>query len=183
MQQDIHWKSEYYHTSEHCRLSRLADRLEIQSHITGRYENTDIDLRYTLLTDLQWQVRSFTVNSRLNAVTTIITGAKTNTGSWLINGRPDPALDTCIDIDISLTPFTNSLPINRLSFIFGQPQQINVVYINILAGQVLHKQQQYTFLSPARYHFATIPNDFEAVITTDANGLVTDYPGLFTRGK
>jgi len=183
MQQDIRWKSEYYHTSEHCQLSRLADRLEIQSHITGRYENTAVDLRYTIHTDLQWQVRSFTVNSRLDDMTTIITGAKTRTGTWLINGLPDPALDTCIDIDISLTPFTNSLPINRLSFIPDQPQQIHVVYMDILTKQILHRQQQYTCLSPTRYHFANIPNDFEADITTDENGLVTDYPGLFTRIK
>ena len=35
-------------------------------------------------------------------------------GRWQIDGRDAPDLDGCLDLDIQVTPFTNSLPIRRL---------------------------------------------------------------------
>ena len=41
--------------------------------------------------------------------------------------------------------------------------------------------QVYKRISEEKYHYENIPNDFEADITVDENGLVVDYPSLFTR--
>lgn len=58
---------------------------------------------------------------------------------------------------------------------------IRVIYLDLLEGQVQPVRQQYTRLSETQYHYQNVPNDFEAVITVDALGLVVDYPQLFTR--
>jgi uncharacterized protein len=65
-----------------------------------------------------------------------------------------------------LTPFTNTLPINRLKLAEKQHEQIPVLYLDILGGQAVAVQQKYTRLSP---------------ISVDASGLVVKYPGLFER--
>ena len=63
----------------------------------------------------------------------------------------------CIDIDISLTPFTNSLPINRLEWELNKPRQINVMFLDILSHEIIPVQQRYTKLSNTEYKFETRP--------------------------
>jgi uncharacterized protein len=82
-------------------------------------------------------------------------------------------LNGCIDIDFTLTPFTNTLPIRRLNWQAGVSQGIQVVYI------VYPARQTYTCLSDTRYHFRM--DDFEREIQVNAEGLVIDYPDLFER--
>ncbi len=89
----------------------------------------------------------------------------------------------CIDIDISLTPFTNSLPINRLQWRLNKPQQIKVLFLDILSQEILAVQQRYTKLSETEYKFENVPNDFEAIINVDDSGMVVNYPELFVRTR
>jgi uncharacterized protein len=100
-------------------------------------------------------------------------------GNWTSEGIPASEFEGCIDVDISLTPFTNSLPINRLQWEKDKCQQINVLFVDVLGGTVTRRQQRYTKLSKAEFRFENVPNDFEAVITVDEFGLVVSYPQLF----
>jgi uncharacterized protein len=94
---------------------------------------------------------------------------------------PDERFAGCIDIDIPLTPFTNTLPVSRLNLKNGEEQRIKVIYLDILEATIRPVQQKYTRLSPTVYHYENIPNDFEADITVDDRGFVVDYPSLFRR--
>ncbi len=42
-----------------------------------------------------------------------------DTGLWLVNGAPEPRLTHCQDVDIGVTPATNTLPIRRLCLPVG----------------------------------------------------------------
>ena len=59
--------------------------------------------------------------------------------------------------------------------------QIRVIYIDVLEGEIKPVHQKYSCLSPTEYQYENVPNDFEAVITVDENGFVVDYPSLFVR--
>jgi uncharacterized protein len=87
----------------------------------------------------------------------------------------------CLDVDIPLTPFTNSLPINRLQLALGEARQIRVIYLDLLERRIVPVNQKYIRLSRTEYHYENVPNDFEARIKVDDAGLVVDYPGLFVR--
>src|SRR5258708_4647886 len=51
-------------------------------------------------------------------------------GHWsTISGDPLPSLEGCIDVDISATPFTNTLPIRRLALSPGQSVELLVAYV------------------------------------------------------
>lgn len=102
-------------------------------------------------------------------------------GNWIVNGKGDKNFDGCIDIDIPLTPLTNTLPINRLNISPDQEQQIRVIYCDLLQGKFTAVNQKYIRRSDSIYHYQNVPNDFEAEIEVDAHGLVIDYPQLFVR--
>jgi hypothetical protein len=93
-----------------------------------------------------------------------------------------PALDGCLDVDLSATPFTNTLPIRRLALAPGWAAEITVVYVDVPALRIGVSRQRYRCLTwgPAGgvYRYENAAGDFAADITVDADGLVVEYPQI-----
>ncbi len=107
-------------------------------------------------------------------------------GHWKRGGgEPMPELDGCIDVDISATPFTNTLPIRRLGLDPGEFADVDVAYVRVPELLVGLERQRYGCLEAQAngglYHFEALPSGFTAELPVDADGLVIDYPGLFRR--
>lgn len=84
-------------------------------------------------------------------------------------------------VDISLTPFTNTLAIERLMHADSLPSQtFDLVYIDGLTFALRRVSQTYTKLNQATYRFDD-GEGFTADLTVDKTGLIVDYPGLFER--
>jgi uncharacterized protein len=97
-------------------------------------------------------------------------------------GRPLPDLDGAIDVDLPITPFTNTLPIRRLGLTTGQSADLKVVYILLPQFEITTDPQRYLCLETGRrYRYESLDSDFVREIEVDADGLVIDYPGLFKR--
>ena len=96
-------------------------------------------------------------------------------------------LDGCLDVDISATPFTNTLPIRRLALTPGQPADLLVAYITIPDLSVRPVQQRYTCLSRTAsggvYRYEGLESNFTADLLVDEKALVVDYPGIWKRGE
>lgn len=110
-------------------------------------------------------------------------------GHWrdVTGHRALPALDGCIDVDIRITPSTNTLPIRRLKLDPGGGSDILVAYVPLpgqTAGDFLPRrvEQRYTHLTPdGRYRYEGLGTGFVAELEVDDVGLVKDYPGVFRR--
>ena len=103
-------------------------------------------------------------------------------GHWHDASGPLPHLDGAIDVDLPLTPFTNTLPIRRLGLAAGASADIAVVYIRLAERIVERDPQRYTCLEPLRrYRYQSLDSDFMREIDVDADGLVLTYPDLFRR--
>ena len=103
-------------------------------------------------------------------------------GNWSDDrAEPLPDLRGCIDIDISASPLTNSLPLWRCDWIIDQPQRFVMAWINVDTLTVQRDEQLYTRLSETSFRYQSADGGFDRVLTVDSDGLVLDYPGLFTR--
>ena len=89
--------------------------------------------------------------------------------------------DGCMDVDLSGTPFTNSLPIRRLDWDIGQRRELRMVYVPFDTFVPVLDTQIYTCLAADRFLYEAADRSFSAEILVDAQGLVTEYPSLFTR--
>jgi hypothetical protein len=101
-----------------------------------------------------------------------------------------PELEGCVDVDISATPFTNTLPIRRLGLEPGESAELRVAYVDVPELAVGPARQRYEYLEERAggglYRFEAppieaLPSGFTAQIPVDVDGLVIDYPGLFRR--
>ena len=153
----------------------------VNSQLTGSFENTIMRIDYQLQLDHHWNTLSVIANSRHAEHTNAISFTGDGLGNWKFNGKPVPEFDGCIDVDISVTPFTNSLPVNRLKLNISEHRQIKVLYINLPKEELHVMEQRYTRLSQFDYLYQNVQSNFEAKISIDNNGLVINYPGIFER--
>lgn len=153
-----------------------AEGVVIGSNHAGRY-----GVRYTVDCDGGWRVRAFTVEEaggRRLAMTS--DGA----GRWkAADGSALAAFDGCIDIDLSGSPFTNTLPIRRLALApEHSTARLRMVYVPFDTFEPFPDGQLYTCIAPAsRYLYEAEDGTFTAELPVDADGFVTDYPTLFER--
>jgi hypothetical protein len=144
--------------------------------------------RYELETDETWRFRSlcFAVADSGSGDNTRLALARDEAGAWTVNGASAPELDGCTDVDIQVTPFTNSLPIRRLGLDTGKSAGIRVAYVPVPELDVRPAEQRYTCLDalgPAggRYRYEGLFRDFTAELPVDGDGLVLDYAETFRR--
>lgn len=140
---------------------------------------------YRVECDTDWRVTSLTIQITSATCTKTVDLAAAGDGHWLADGQPAPELDGCTDVDIGCTPLTNTLPIRRLSWSPGQAHDIDVVYVSVPSLDVRPARQRYTLLArddmsnEALFRYES--GSFTADLPVDADGFVTDYPGLWRR--
>ena len=130
--------------------------------------------------DAGWNVMRFAVHHTPDRRLALQAAAP---GRWTdARGEPLPEFDGCVDIDISTTPFTNTLPIRRLRLREGDAAEIVVVYVAVPELTITAAPQRYTCLRDGRrYRFESLGTGFVREIDVDEDGLVVSYPGLFER--
>lgn len=170
---------------EHFYLRRVGDGISADGVVIGVEEDIAFCIRYKINCDLKWRVRKAAVKS-LGGDGRAIGLASDGFGNWTGEaGDPVPELKGCFDVDISATPFTNTLPIRRLGLTHGGSADVKVVYFAVPKMRVSVEPQRYTCLEAGdaggKYKFESLDGGFTAAITVDADGLVEDYPGLFKR--
>jgi len=169
------WIPEAGNGIEHLTLRRDGAGLFAQGAVIG----DDFGAFYTIRCDSAWRVRQ--------ALVEVAGGARLElhadgAGHWQDGqGVSIPALAGCIDIDLTASCFTNSLPIRRLGAALAIRQEIDVAWVHLPALHVEPARQAYTRLASHLYRFEGVDTGFMADLTVDDEGLVVHYPGLFHR--
>ncbi|MFC5501850.1 putative glycolipid-binding domain-containing protein [Lysinimonas soli] len=159
------------------------ERLHVEEGPTVRAQSVIDSARgrfsYELVCDRDWTFRRL----RLEAATgeRALEVESDGKGEWTVDGEWRSDLDECIDVDLSGTPFTNSLPIRRLDLAIGEEADLVMAYIDFEDLTVLPDAQRYTRLDEDLYRYESLDSDFSRDITVDLAGFVVEYPGLFER--
>ena len=170
---------------ESCRLVPSGDGVRAQSVALGVEAGTPWAVRYTLRCDAGWRTRELLVESLAGDDGPLsLTGD--GTGRWTgARGEHLPTLDGCLDVDLTSTAFTNTLPIRRLEMAPGWSEEITVVYVVLPELEVSVARQRYHCLTRGpeggRYRCEHVATGFTAEISVDADGLVIDYPQIARR--
>jgi uncharacterized protein len=150
---------------EHLRLAPCGGGISADGLLVGMDGDHPFRARYEIRCDAGWRVREVRVaapDSDRPGVDLLADGE----GRWTTrSGDALPELDGCVDVDISATPFTNTLPIRRLGL---QPGETTLRAPGGTGRRRSHR-------------FEALPSGFTAELPVNADGLVIDYPGLFRR--
>lgn len=173
---------------EDVRIIHVAPNLTFTSTVIRLWEGLPLRATYELHCDAtEWRVRELHIVAESEA-----TGSHAvhlladGVGGWRDEaGLTMAALQGCVDVDIMLTPLTNTLPIRRLALAPGESREINVVYVAAPDLAVRPFAQRYTRLDDAnghhRYRYESLESGFTAVLPVDDDAIVIEYPGIWRR--
>ena len=173
------WRPDLGEGAEAFSFRATDGGFEARGAVKATLEGKPLDASYLVETDAAWRTRHVRVEVKGEGALEILSDGA---GHWRrMDGAQLPELDGCIDPDISMTPFTNTVAIRRLASRAGAAAEIKVAYILVPELSLRAAPQRYTRLADRLWRFEGLDIDFTSDITVDENGFVVDYPGLFRR--
>ena len=177
----IVWKALAWEGIERCNIQHANGRYIVSSRIQGEISEKPFDFEYDLQIDEQWRIVAVQIGSSPHdrQIIDLQTDANGNWSNSQSIALPD--FFGCMDIDISLSPFTNTLPIRRLDYKDRRKHDIAVVYIDLPSGHLKRMRQWYEKVGDRIYRYED-ETGYVNIITVDEYGFVMNYPGLFESG-
>lgn len=166
------WRNPYDQSTEHCRLFATPSGFALEGLVLAPIEGEPARIEYRVDADERWvahraqlRVRSPGAEAEIELVH--------ETDRWIVDGRELGGLDGCVDVDLRVTPATNTLPIRRLGLDVGQRADVRAAWVGFPVLEVEPLDQSYERLSEDTYRYRA--GDFEADLLVDDAGLVVRY--------
>jgi uncharacterized protein len=171
------WRSEELSSAEVCRLSAARTGYQLAGTVLLPLDGQPAEVRYRILLDQQWHTRTVAVSLRTGGRWRRLSLSAEGTGGWLVNGSPKPALDGCPDVDLAVTPATNTLPIRRLPIGIGETARVRAAWVRFPELTVEVLEQSYERLVERQWRYRA--GEFTADLTVDSAGLVLRYGNIW----
>jgi hypothetical protein len=167
-------------SQEQMVLSRVKQGYAFSGIVLAAEAGVPLRVIYRVACDANWRTRMCAIEQIFGAERkSLLLERRGN--HWLVNGARDPALDGCSDVDLGLSPSTNTLAINRLGLGVRGRGEIKAAWVRFPGLDVVPAAQSYQRLSKRRYLYRNLGSDFKAVLDIDDAGLVVLYEGIWQR--
>lgn len=180
---DLGWTALQWPGAEHV-VWQDDGPLAVDSMAILAPDGVPVRVGYRLTTDAAGRTTELTVTVTTSAGTREVGLHGDGDGRWHDNhGTRLAHLDGCIDVDLSHTPLTNTLPVRRLDLAVGASAQLVAAYVRVPELALSAVAQTYTCLDRSerggryRYRSGTFVTDLEI----DSDGFVLDYPTVWRR--
>ncbi len=100
---------------------------------------------------------------------------------WFYNGKEEDEFQGIRDIDLGITPSTNTLPIRRLNLSPGESKEIAALWIGFPNLSLSPLDQRYTCIDEKTYLYQSVQSGYEARLEVDGEGVVVTYQDEWKR--
>jgi uncharacterized protein len=176
----LFWKSEEEKSLEHFSLRQEENHYHLEGVVLC-YFSAPTRIDYKVKTNLEWQTQDAEISMLLGKRLTTLRLEVTPNQEWLLNGQRLETFTGLIDIDLGITPSTNTLPIHRLKLEVGEQAELTAVWIRFPELTIEPLAQRYTRLSEHTFTYENADGSFSADLTVDDLGVVKSYGNLWTR--
>ncbi|HEX2240569.1 MAG TPA: putative glycolipid-binding domain-containing protein [Actinomycetota bacterium] len=141
------------------------------------FERVPHEIRYELIADADWHTRRAEIIVRSPHTTRVLSLTADGRGAWKREGRPVHELSGCLDIDLGVTPSTNTLAIRRLGLQKGQAKDLYAAWVGFPNLELQKLEQRYEKVDDNLFRYSS--PGFSALLSVDEHGVVLDYEGLW----
>jgi uncharacterized protein len=169
-------------STEFATVSQVADGFVLTGNIVAVQEGEPLEVKYRIECHADWRTRLVSVEQHRGLRHTVLAISPDDQAKWSAHGVGTiDFLNGCLDVDLELTPITNTLPVNRLKLDVGQRAEIAAAWIRFPSLEIVRANQSYERLTPNTYRYRSLASGFTAVIEVDEDGLPIRYQGIWER--
>lgn len=137
-------------------------------------------LTYDWELDPAWRTRRLHLHVRGDDVRALLI-ERLGDARWAVDGRERPDLAGCDEIDLSATPFCNTLALRRFGPSPGAAGEMTALYVGFPALALAPSRQRYEQTGAHEFLYVDLGlyAGFRARIVVDGDGIIRTYEGLF----
>jgi uncharacterized protein len=168
-------------------LPALEDFEEDGGTFRGRIdvqEATPWSVEYRITFDQRWVTLSAEASVHAADGSHHLRLRREPSGRWLADGRELEACRGSLDVDLGVTPSTNTSAIRRLGIAVGASAELTATWVRFPELTIEPLAQRYTRLGERTFLYESLRGGevvFRARLEVDGDGLVERYEGLFER--
>jgi hypothetical protein len=179
--------------SEWCTLEREPEGWRVRGIVLAAVDTVPGLVQYAVVLASDWSTRAVEIvmhsgnASQLRELRLSVDPEQ----RWQIEREPAPdtsmpqddliALHGLTDVDLGITPATNTLPIRRLDPAIGEAVAVTAAWVRFPELTIEPLPQRYIRLADRRYRYESAGGAFVTEIEVDDLGLVTTYEGGWQR--
>jgi hypothetical protein len=170
------WRTLSIHGSDYCSLLQMAPGWLLKgTAVEVLKDHRPMLADCEIHCDRLWHTRRVAVECAMASATRSVHLRVGSSGEWRSPGKKLPELRECVDIDLAVTPATNTLPIRRLKLEVGQSRDGSAVWLKFPDLTLEMLSECYTRLEADRSLYQS-GSGFSAEWVVDDLGLVAFYP-------
>lgn len=173
--QTVLWKSDDALSLDYCQVSVAKDLSVLEGTAVLVLDELPARITYRVECDQEWRTKAVAIQQDRAGETRQLNLVVSDTQLWHIEGEALPFATGFYDVDLEITPATNTLPLRRLQLGVGESRLVEAVWVRFPSLTVEALQQRYTRIDPRRYHYEGLSTGFETQLEVDDFGLVTNY--------
>lgn len=166
---------------EQAQFISTSAGVHIAGTVLAAQEGMPLRVDYRIECDQRWKTGRVCVEHCLGGIRKRLLVEREDDESWLRDGRVDQGLAGCSDVDLGISPSTNTLPIRRLAMGVGGANELQAAWIRFPDLTVSRVRQCYRRVSELEYQYQNLNSGFSSSIIVDADGLVQEYGKVWTR--
>ncbi|HEU4671842.1 MAG TPA: putative glycolipid-binding domain-containing protein [Candidatus Limnocylindrales bacterium] len=170
----VSWRrTDEVEADEWSTLSVRDNGLSLVGTVVGAVDNLPLRVEYRVLADPTGVTTAVHVRQWHGFEQRALTLGQDAKGNWTRDGKTDRKLKGCTDVDLGISPSTNTLPIRRLRLAAGATARIKAAWVRFPELTVEKATQAYTRIDEFTWRYAS--GSFEAELVVDEDGLVASY--------
>ncbi len=181
LKRTVVWKNLLLDGTDYCGLWHTAEGWLLKGTVVGVLKDQRPMLaNYEIHCDEKWLTHRVQVERTIGNDVKNLSLTVESRGLWRSSGQELREIQGCEDVDLAVTPATNTLAIRRLNLRVGSSESIIAAWVKFPELTVQPLSQRYTRLTKDTYRYES-NTGFSAEIVVDDLGLVTAYPNGWER--
>jgi hypothetical protein len=179
LQRTLLWNALYTPGAEYFNLWREDDGWRLEGDVLLSLNGYPAKVHYQVGCNRQWETRTVDIQMQSGATTRTLQLAVDERRRWRIGEDELRRVRGCFDVDLSITPSTNTLPIRRLKLPIGESTEVTAAWVRFPELTIEPLVQKYIHFAENRYWYQSDISEHIWDLEVDELGLVRRYPDLW----